>query len=934
MAIAKKVLISYIVGGVGIAGGVGGLVYGLTKKPQQIVTTGHTLHVKYLNSPSAKDDIATYEHMLTIPESTVKTIASLPFDDPKDQDHHTKALDKIYSDLDKKHVVYDGTTYHKVTLTEDATWYVDLKPSHYHIYLHYWNDETGDTVYNPSDWYPTKAYDATTLGFTQRGAPTEVKNYEFLGWQLSLNNKPTATTREECLYGVGETPRPDNYGNEWPVIPDRMIDPSGKIEPHTWHLHPIYKLQSTTFTFYNQKDPSGSKTIRDDITVPAVVNEPREEFAPPAAEDIAHFNFNGWKYRNDTTIKINGVETPRAADAEFKEEDYSAEFLEPNISLYADLKQYQHKATFYMNDDQENPETQEVWVNMDESGKAKITTSDLPNKEPTTAETGKKFLKWQHASGGDVDWTNEILENDYKEYKPYFDTAAAVLTIDFNGANWVKGESKIPAQLSNPVYLFANKRYTSAELTKAIREAQGIDEGYELVGNDSTPNFYGWLINNQIKDSYEFAEGATSVTASFTDADHINITFISNGGYFTYTDNSLGQTVSVTAISYPLSISEWETAHEGQVKLGDVYAEVLKENTEHTAITLTRDGFKHDNDSYYSGWAFGGNNMPNEYNLDRSMPLTAIWQEKPASNDWWSDDWYTIAKLADTADSNATITGTKLETQYATAFAGKDADGDNVDDEGKLANSFVGLEKEISLPQLGTDKFTVRVIGQGEDTTTDNKTTLLTIDFVDCPAVGPLGVTNDYVDDFASFNNSSTKASIISALPEGLRSSLRTVVKPIIDVNVTYDEEGKPVSADRSLKTFNSNMFLLSTYEVNGQTNISANIENTTNTPFKRYSYYGQFTANDQGTSSTSNFYRCKKYNGELISWWTRTPAIQGLYGWRDTGASGFTTTSWYVSENEHSGTSTKPYEGGMWMYSCREARGLAPAFCIGTLLK
>ena len=37
MAIAKKVLISYIVGGVGIAGGVGGLVYGLTKPAQEIV---------------------------------------------------------------------------------------------------------------------------------------------------------------------------------------------------------------------------------------------------------------------------------------------------------------------------------------------------------------------------------------------------------------------------------------------------------------------------------------------------------------------------------------------------------------------------------------------------------------------------------------------------------------------------------------------------------------------------------------------------------------------------------------------------------------------------------------------------------------------------------------------------------------------------------
>lgn len=931
MAIAKKVLISYIVGGVGIAGGVTGLVIGLTKKPEEVIVPvpGYTLHVKYLSDPTG-NDITTYDNLLSVNKVTADTIASLPFDDPSDSTHHTKQLKCIYNTAvapTTEDIVYEpGQEYVVQTLTADATWYVDLNVSHYHVYLHYWNDTTGTTVYNPNDYYPTSAYDPKTGGFSQRGAPKEEFNYKFLGWQLTDSPTPTAKTANECLYGVGETERPDNNGNVWPVIPDKVTKKiNGQYiiqEPQDWHLHPIYELENTTFTFYDRKETEGSKTIRDDITVPAVVTSPREEFAPPKAEDIPHRNFVCWRYRDATTIKIGGVETPRAAGDEFKGEDYSAEFLEPNISLYADLKQYQHKATFIMNGQDESI-TQEVWVNMDEDGKAKITESDLPNKEPTTSETGKKFLKWTDVDGGDVDWTNEILENDSTVYKPYFDDAAAALIINFNGANWVKGESTIPAELSTPVYLFANKRYTTVELTKAIREAQGIDEGYELVGSATTPNFYGWLINNQIKDSYEFAEGNTNVIASFTDADHINVTFISNGGYFIYTDKSLGQTVSVTAISYSLSISEWETAHGGQVKLGDVYVEVLKENTEHSAIVLTRDGFKQDSDTYYSGWAFGGNNMPKEYNLDRSMPLTAIWQEKPATSDWWSDDWYTIAKLADTPDSNATETGTKLETQYASAFAGKDADGDGNDDDGKIEYSFVGLEKEMSLPQLGADKFTVRVIGQGEDTTTDDQTTLLTIDFVDCPAVGPFGITNDYVNDFASFNNSPTKASIISALPEGLRSALRTVEKPVIGV----------VDAERSFNTFNSNMFLLSAYEINGQTAISASIENVDGTPFKRYSYYAQIAADDMGDNAGKNAYRVKTYNGKEISWWTRTPAIQDKYGWRDTGASGSTTTSWYSSENEHTSSPSKPYAGGMWMYSCREARGLAPAFCIGTYL-
>lgn len=913
----KMKIIIASVSTVGLGAGTAGLVYGLTKQPQKIVTTGHTLHVKYLNSPSAKDDIATYEHMLTIPESTVKTIASLPFDDPKDQDHHTKALDKIYSDLDKQHVVYDGKTYHKVTLTEDATWYVDLKPSHYHIYLHYWNDETGETVYNPSDWYPTKAYDDTTLGFTQRGAPTEVKNYEFLGWQLSLNNKPTATTKEECLYSVGESPRPDNYGNEWPVIPDMMKDSSGNVEPHTWHLHPIYKLTTATFSFYNEQ----GETISDSVDRPAAIQSgTREKFAEPVVD---HYRFDHWSFKEDTKLKIDGTETPIAKGTPFKDEYLASnvEYLTPNISLVATLNQYQHCATFVMGESEDSPKAT-VWVDFDESDpskRAQITERNLP-KDPELSGSNKKFKYWTK-DNVQVDWTKEFLTDDSTIYKPYFEETTATLSVDFpDNTYWTNGIQSEAATDITEIKLFDGDdgyRYTIEEITNEVKKAAN-KEGWELKGPEGTPDFYGWLINNKLQDSYALNKGANTAVANFNDAKKAKVTFNTDAGSFVCTNLSTSEEIKANSITYTLDITQ-------NTSIEQAYKNACAATQARSEIKFVYDGYELSNQQegeYYSCWEFEGSNLPKDYIVTKSMAVFAIYNEKQASN-WWDDDWHTIASVANKGDD-------EMQKVYKDVY-----DGTKADKEGKVtkaANSWVGLEKEVTVSGYSTESFTTRVIGVNQDkiSNTTNKA-LLTFDFVDCPFTGQYGDTNDYLGQ--GFENSTLKSIFKAALPDGIKNNMLKVDKYVV---YSKSDSGE-VSTRIEAQPFSTDLFLLSATEVASCSNYdsekqtfstnesAAEIEaSCTGAVFFTYRYYEACRSND---NVEENVKRQKTYNNNTVSWWLRTPANAAYYLPNGAEGSGYGVNAFYVTAKEADG---KPKFGGIYDYVTIGARGISPVFCLG----
>lgn len=922
----KMKIIIASVSTVGLGAGTAGVVYGLTKptkkeeiivpEPVPVPTEGHTLHIKYANAPEG-DDITTYKGLVTADEMTIKTIASLPFDDPTDTDHHKKMLTKITDQPGGGQIIYEpSTTYTDITLEQDTTWYVNLSDSHYHVYLHKWKSTD---VYNPSDWYPTKAYDKDTVGFTQRSAPTELTNYEFLGWQLSTSDTATATTKEECLYGLDESPRDDKNGNRWPVIPDTMHLTKGD-DPiaREWHLHPIYELKTTTFSFYDANDPT--KTISKDADRPAVIKEgSREKFADPVVD---HYHFDHWEFKEDTKMKIGGVEQTINAGTQF-DDSYlgnNVQYLTPNISLLATLDKYQHCATFIMSDIDETIKTA-VWVDIDdESKKAQITERNLP-KDPTSSDPTKKFKYWTNKDGQQIDWSKEFLTDDSTIYKPHFEETTATLSVDFpENTKWTDGIQEVEATDIETINLFAGTdgyRYTIEEITNEVKKAAN-KEGWELKGPDGTPDFYGWLINNKLQDSYALNEGTNTAVANFNDAKNVKVTFNTDAGSFVCTSKSTSEEIKANSITCTLNIDD-------NKNIEDAYKTACAANDSHTEIKFIYDGYELSNQQegeYYSCWEFEGSDLPKSYIVTKSMAVFAIYNEKTPTN-WWDDDWNTIASVANKGNA-------EMQKVYKDVYEGTKADK-----EGKVtknANSWVGLEKEVSVSGYSSESFTTRIIGVEQDmiSNTENKA-LLTFDFVDCPFTGQYGDTNDYMNGFES---STLKGIFKSALPDGIKNNMLTVKKDVVQ-SVSDTAETKI-----QVKHFNTDLFLLSATEIGSCSNATtvstdnsaAEIEaECPDSTFFTYDYYALHRTVDSDSSGRTeeNEYRLKTYNGSEISWWLRTPGNKA-YHLPETGeGDSYHTNAFYVTANESSSAS-KPQHGGIYDYVTTGARGISPVFCLG----
>ncbi len=786
------------------------------------------------------------------------------------------------------------------------------------VYLHKDINPLGETYNGEDDWYYTEEYERLGPGFAKRDEPY-VENYKGIGW--ARVDTPIEYDKETWREPTTEDILDDE---EWPVRPQHNM---------IAHLYPMYELEKTTFTF---KDSTG-KELCNPLTDSCKEQTSPRAFRDPNPEDIKHSTFSGWMYGDDYEIKIKGKTEPRAKGTLVTEDDKMAEFTSKTVNLVAKLDASQYCATF-LNDDDSIFDT--IWADIDEEKdpkEASITPEAVAKINEPEGKENEEFFGWKLKDGTEsVTWPYPIKDNK-TQFKPIFKVANISVSVNLDNAEWKNDEGETQA-ITSPVDInvVPDEKYSSNELTDKVRIACGVSEDYYLVGTDTPKtNFEGWYFNGSVEPSYTFEnKTGQTISAAFNDIDNITVTFNTAGGYFNC-ENLYGEVESVTSLSIDINIPAWkeEEGHEGKVKLSDVYKTLLGNDTK-----LVHDGYdlnEDEGDYGNSGWLYMGNNLPKDYNITTSISLFAEWVEKAATGNWWTDDWYTIAKLADEpADdpTKATYTGTKLEEVYGSeadsAFKGTKADAEGK--ETKEENTFVGLQKEISLPQLGFESLTTRVIGQGQDTISEsNSKALLTFDFVDCPAAGPFGFKNDYKDDSASFNNSSTKSSIRAAMPEGLRNSLKTVTKWSMD-----SFNGSAPTPE----SFNTDLFLLSATEVNGVSNQSAKIETDKgNNNFFTYAYYSQYSPNDIGTSEGSNQYRFKYYgigeSKEIISWWTRTPSHTSYY-FPETGAGNDNSANaWYVSTNEHVSSDKKPYSGGLWMYGCREARGISPAFCIGTYL-
>ncbi|MCQ2795582.1 MAG: hypothetical protein MJ214_05210 [Bacilli bacterium] len=935
-------------------------------------TNSYRLDIVYASN--SDKIIHTVKDQTVVDEGVPATIAQLKnLDDPSDKEHHTRMFDGIYSNkaCTPESLIYgvEGE-YNPVTLTEDTIWYVNLRASHYHIYLHYWNDFEGNHCYNPNDYYPTSEFEPTTVGFTQRGAPKDETNYEFLGWQLTTSNKPTAKTKEECLYGVNETPREDANGNMWPVVPDKMhIVKGDEPKATTWHLHPIYQLTNTTFYFF---DADGGSKLFEPMTTKAKVETPRE-FKKPVKD---HSDFLGWIYNEDAHVSISGQSVLRQKGTSFTDGDLSAEFLDPTVSLKASWKATQHQVTFYLDKNYTENESKSTWININEGVDKKtitVSNTDLPKEASIIEPSGLKFIGWSkeiQTSTKREDLaiqtfpeTIEITESSPTLiYYPVFVEPDYEITVDLNGGKWEKADGTTEDAANVTIKVWNDINYDPASIMSEVKKAAN-KEDYTLIGSTaSQPNFSGWRLNEEsdiIRSTVKFTSSEDTLTAIYALEGNVTITFNSNAGDFTYTNLIDHEVITFPTLTYEFNLPEWVKIKKRQPTFEDIYKEAtdaiedVKDQTR-----LTRDGYRlnEDKSTNKPGWINSGISIFNTTPITDSTTFYADWTLKESSS-WKDDDWGTIIHYANLGED-------AFEVAYKEAYDSSSnvGDPDDTTSKNKATGTFVGLEKEISLPSLDDKTFTTRLIGYKQDTLSGGGgKALLTFDFVDCPIKASIGERNDYIEGTI---NKVYAGLLRGAMSYTLRNNIKSVVKyQLVD-------KGKDTKTDSyGVTTFNNTIFIESALEVNGGTaiptssrepslgNHSACVEYTSNTEsggkFFTYDWYkkkyddGSKAATeiaDRQVSDTGNreiegdtdcSYRHKYFgaaaSSQIVSWQLRTPAIKAYY-LPEQYTHGGTKCSFYVTSKEYDPESAegKAGYGGIYDYYSSNANSISPCFCLG----
>lgn len=912
-------------------------------------------------------DIVSFSGQQKIEESFFDNIKIRPLDDPE---HHSKMFEKVMDGVTSDaNVVYDPeVTFTPFTLTKDAVWYVKTKQSHYHVYLHYWNDTTGTTVYNPNDYYPTFEYDPSTGGFSQRGAPRDETNYDFIGWQLTDSPTPTAKEELDCLYGVGKEARPDKNGNEWPVIPDKVKISGTVQDAQDWHLHPIYKLAKVTFNFYDQ----GSETkVKDTVeTKPEAMDR---KITDPEKD---HHSFVKWVYKNEVKlIDSTQQEVTRKAGEEVVDGDFNAEFLSPFVNVEAQWDKTYNMATFYMDDDSTEDSSRKIWVPISTSAThtSVITEDYLPKDTPTEPEN-TKFIGWSKTkldSRVRSEVKNQLVSfaggyditDDTTKFYPVYVNTDYEITVGFLEGQWTNGTDIKPASTVK-FGVWEDVDYTSDMLTSEIHKAAELDDTWYLVGTNPTkPNFAGWCVNTSsdiVRTSVRFTNNS-NLWAIYAVVGQVTVTFSSNSGDFTYTDLKTSENVTLSAISYELNVEDYKSQYGHYPTIMEVYELATKASSEHSLIELSRDGFKQneytDVDGVkYPGWLSQSASIPETFPIQEgAYAFYADWKEKTHTT-WAEDDWGTVIRYANQGED-------VFKETYLDAYQSTSKDGNKSHDsnQNKAKNTFIGLEKEIKLPSLN-ETYRTRVVGYNQDTLSDESANaLLTFDFVECPISVSTGRDNDYVNGYI---NKTFAGLIRGAMSYTMRTNIKSVKKAQIVDNGTDTTK----TGSYNYTPFDNFVFIESAYEVNaGRDNPQspsslqdasyAYVESLANTQqsgkFFVYDWYAKEYEdgtkdaesdgadavvartgfNDKGDREDSEtmIFRCKYIKGAggsttIVPWQLRTPAIKAYYAPEQYGSAN-KATSIYVTALENVG---KPGYGGIYSYWSSSTNYMSPCFCLG----
>lgn len=780
---------------------------------------------------------------------------------------------------------------YEADLNADLDFYLKKEFSMGKVYLHV-NEQPGSATYNGTeDWYYTEAYASRGSGFNKRGQP-EVAYKEALGWARVDSD-------------MGEDGRAPTEADLLPKDQDWVVRPEAN---RIAHLYPLYRATYFKLTF----ETNGGSEVSDRMVK---ANEPVVETDIPTTIKGGS-QFLGW-YKDETLITPMDWKTNITGD----------------MKLYAKFNEVAWKITYHYH-----------YLGQDKT----LVTDDWYKAIPTYEAAGGTEIP-ENPSGGNepfIGWS----KNPTQHY-PDKDLIGSTITANTDLYAVFPDDSTTCTVTVNPNDGHWSDESTTVKTFKAYKNYQPLanqDDVLTRVGDTMEKTdcvLAGWAADDSgsvIPYEYDLFEHGTEIGegqgrkiilyANWKDKTSYPITFDASPGYFKYYNSS---TDSIeTTRSYVFTVNEKVLGSDPDFQT--VYQAFLAELTT-SELTVTgpiRDGFDL-NLVEGAGWLAQGQKIQNDSKMSDigSATVTANYIEKAPSN-WWTDDWYVVSKVAEQGQAAMlAVDG------YRSAYEGTDADGTK-GTATKAANTFVGLERSLVMSDYSTTELRTRVIGAGQDTIAGgNNKALLTFDFIDCPIEAAYATSGNNYLSSSSFHNSTIRTLLRSALPDGIKQYMKTVTKYAIESVASYNN----VSAT----AFNSDLFLLSAYEINGGTTSgstcnpggSALIEkNKGGENFFVYNYYSGHTVNDKGTSKTSNSYRIKYLIDETgkenpTSWWTRSPAHPDS-GYLPEGGAGklFDSVAFYVTTNEHEKFDDKPYFGGIWMWEPSGARGISPGFCIGVV--
>lgn len=857
MAIAKKVLISYIVGGVGLAGGTAGLVIGLTKKPEKIIvpepvpTEGFSVKLHY------NDKVATMpgaliklEEAPSVPEGWIK------------KEDHLAAIGWCFDQELTQPVIYP------YDITKEENLFLKTEIGMGKVYLHTSEKATSSTYNGTEDWYYASQYATQGNGFLKRDLPDKA-HYKKLGWALTRTDFGSEASWPE--------PTKEGVVNDWPA--DGIRPDVNRIA----HLYPMYEQIDFQITF----DTNGGNAISPIWSEGSVVPEADQPDDPV----LANNEFQGWVYADNYGEHVKGNEV-----------DWND--IDQDMTFEAKWETVAWTANFLIYDDDVNDYVK--WTS--QTGVKTLTPgalNDALKLVPSRSDYTPAGWTLEKPTESGARWNKIIEENveisdDTTVYVAYYKNNVNV-TVNLNGAIYTPTTGSPSETVS---FKTAEGKIASANelYEKMVNSIEG-----EITPPSELPNFIGWRKNGSVDlITYPFelkeSEGA-SLVAVWANSSKFLVTFDANGGEFYYKSGDVTKTTPI--ISYTVDLASWQET----TTLEAVYNKAI-ESWHCIDNPLRKEGFS------FKSWNIGGIDVTGTHILSASTNLSVSWIEE-TSVSWWQDSFALIsAKAEDTSEVSGGYQSVLQQTYY-NAWHGTDADGDGQGSE-KDADTFVGLQKEISIPMLDTEHtFTLRVIGEGQDILTDGTgKAYLTFEFIDCPVsscYAPDGAARD-----ARYNNSMIKKVslpyLLNIMPESLTDHFKSVRKSYL----TNTSSGR-ASDCTTMSVEETTMFILSAYEYGGDTTGSAKIENNNRGQYSDYVFaYSYYAGLGDGKNAKRHHYLTGATDTPSTLW-TRTPSG----GITDRSQTGFGVC--YIGEPD--GT----YAGQITCYDPVYGYGVAPAFCVGT---